>query len=521
MALLGNQRPRIAVVPPSVSSRGREAAEHAASVGLTLDDWQRWALDGGLGVQADGRWSAFEAALLVPRQNGKTSGVLVPVMLGGLFLWGEELILYSAHEYRTAQETFLRIQTVIEGSDELRSKVKRIPTAHGEEGVELLSGQRLRFVARSRGSGRGFTGDRVIWDEAYNLPSHAVGAQMPIMSARPNPQAWYASMAPDYRIAPCDQLAAVHQRVLDGDTDELFYADWSIEPHDERCPTECSKHDEPSDRASWAKSNPSLGVRPNGLTEAAIRRELKSMGRGDFARERLGVATWPPTLAGFAVIPEPDWQAAEDQFSEPLDPVVFAADVTPDRSYGSIGMAGHRADGNVHAEVIEHRQGTRWMVDRLVELYEKWRPLPVVIDDKGPAGTLVKPLQAAGVPVRLMTARDVAEGCGLLYDAATDAKTLRHLGQTELTAAVASAKTRSLSGAWAWARQGGADISPLVAVTNAFWGVMTQRVEQAKTYHYDPYPELEAEERQQKAEPQQEQRMNHNMAVDAYGRLVA
>src|SRR5258708_6569027 len=71
--LLGDQRPRLASVPPCVSSEGERVAALAEAAGLYLDDWERHVLDEGLGRDGDGQWSAFEKALIVSRQNGKGS----------------------------------------------------------------------------------------------------------------------------------------------------------------------------------------------------------------------------------------------------------------------------------------------------------------------------------------------------------------------------------------------------------------------------------------------------------------
>ena len=193
-AALAVAQPRIGTWPKARSSAGVEAVELAASAGLVLDDWQAFALDCALGERKDGKWSAFEVGLIVPRQNGKGS-ILEARELAGLFLFGEQLILHSAHEFKTAQEAFRRLLLLVENTDDLRKRVSRIRTSHGEEGIELTTGQRLRFVARSTGSGRGFSGDVVILDEAYRLPREALGALMPTLSARPNPQLWYASSA--------------------------------------------------------------------------------------------------------------------------------------------------------------------------------------------------------------------------------------------------------------------------------------------------------------------------------------
>src|SRR3954467_11750979 len=95
--LRGVQRPRLSSVPAFGSSAGAEAVELAASVGLTMDPWQARVLHGAVGEREDGRWSAFEVGLLVPRQNGKGS-ILEARELAGLFLFGEQLIIHSAHE---------------------------------------------------------------------------------------------------------------------------------------------------------------------------------------------------------------------------------------------------------------------------------------------------------------------------------------------------------------------------------------------------------------------------------------
>ena len=131
------------------------------------------------------------------REVGKHDAVLADLAreLAGLFLFGEQLILHSAHEFKTAAEAFRRVLALVEGSDDLRRHVKKVRTSHGDEGIELMTGQRLRFVARSTGSGRGFSGDCVILDEAYKLPREALGALLPTLSARPNPQLWYTSSA--------------------------------------------------------------------------------------------------------------------------------------------------------------------------------------------------------------------------------------------------------------------------------------------------------------------------------------
>ena len=483
--LLGDQRPRVFCAPEQVSTAGTEAVELAASAGLILDPWQRFVLEQALGERQDGKWSAFEVGLVVGRQNGK-GAILEALELAGLYLFGEQLILHSAHEFKTAQEGFRRVLALIENNDSLRRRVKRVRTSHGEEGIELATGQRLRFVARSTGSGRGFSGDRILLDEAFNLPEAAIEALLPTVSARPNPQVWYTSSAPDRDLAPCDALARVRRRGLAGaPSDSLCYFEWSIAPHDEFCRPGCASHDDPSSVRSWARANPGLGIR---ISVEHVAREYASMGAAGFARERLGVGNYPLEADAWQVIGPEDWQALEDPQSQAGPLVAFSADINPDRSWGAIAVASRRAtDALLHVEVIEHRPKTSWMVPRLLELVGRWRNCALVIDGAGPAGSLIAPLVEADVEVIVPTARDVGQACGQFYDAAVDARTIRHLGQPELATALAGAQKRPLGDAWAWSRKGASvDIAPLVAATLACWGFTT------RAHLFDDYDVLES-----------------------------
>ncbi|HUR74439.1 MAG TPA: hypothetical protein VMZ00_09185 [Sporichthya sp.] len=484
-ALVGVQQPRISSIPPYVSSSGQDVVDLAASAGLILDPWQEYCLRHGLGEREDGRWSAFEVGVVVSRQNGKGS-VFEARCLAGLFLFGERLILYSAHEFKTAQEMFLRMQALVEGSDAFRRRVKRIRTSHGDEGIELLDGARLRFVARSTGSGRGFSGDLNIMDEAFNLPDAAVDALMPTMSARPNPQLWYGSSAADKTIAPCEQLGRVRRRGIAGGDPSLFYAEWSIESCTPECGEGCTEHDNPASPDSWAKANPALGIR---ISVEHVAREHASMGAKGFLRERLGVGNWPTDQADqWAVIPEAKWRAVADPASEPVGKVAFAIHVSPDRSWAAIATAGRRADGLAHVEVVDHRPGTKWVADRVKQMQERWDPCAWVVDAGSPAGSLIADLEAVRIEkaggefVKLEITkpnhREVGHAFGQLVDAVMPeegASSIRVLPHPALDAAVAGAVTRPLGDAKAWdSKAASVDICPLVAVTFAAWGFATK-----------------------------------------------
>lgn len=447
--LQGWQRPRVSSVPDGDDAAGVEAIELAESVGVHLDEWQQHAIRAALTERADGRLSAFEVALVVARQNGKGE-VLGVRELAGLFLLGEQLILHSAHEFKTAQEAFRRVLTWVDNSDDLRKKVARVRTSHGEEGIELLSGARLRFVARSTGSGRGFTGDCVILDEAFKLPPEAVGALLPTLSARPNPQLWYASSAGH---ADSEVLRAVRDRGVKGDDPNLCYLEWSADPSLAS-----------DDRTGWAQANPALGIR---ISEEHVERELNAMPEGEFARERLGI--WDEAAGADSAIGIDAWAHCFDGTSRVLDPVAFAVDVSPDGT-GAIAVAGARHDGLLHVEVIEHRPGTQWLPARVQELFRRWNPSAIVLDAGGPAGALLPDMDRLGLQVTKVAGREAAQAA-VGFAALVNESGLRHLDQPNLNAAVAAAKRRNVGDLWAFGRRGSfVDIAPLVACSLAAWG---------------------------------------------------
>lgn len=315
--------PRVATYPAKADwAAGDEAVELAEAAGLTLDVWQQWSLKAALGARPDGKWASFEVGMEVPRQCGK-GAILEARELAGLFLFGERLLIHTAHEFKTAQEAFHRIRALVENTDDLRRRVKRVRTANGDEGIELLDGARLRFLARSGGSGRGFSGDLVILDEAMYLPPEVMGALLPTMSARSNvtvggPQVWYTGSA-GYETS--EVFAAVRRRGIDGGK-SLCYVEYAAGDPDDHL----GKRVQLDDRREWRRANPSMHGHSPRITEEFIEREREALTDEQFARERLCI--WDRSVSE-AVIPPEMWARLEDRDSAMADPVAFAVDIPP------------------------------------------------------------------------------------------------------------------------------------------------------------------------------------------------
>jgi len=220
-----------------------------------------------------------------------------------------------------------------------------------------------------------------------------------------------------------------------------------------------------------AKANPSY---PKRTPRSAVLRMLKHLGEDSFLREGMGV--WD-TDGGFAVIPAAEWTTCLDLTSKIAGSPRFVLDVAPNRSWAAFAVAGFREDGVPHVEitsragVVDHRPGVEWVVPRAVQLKESFPGFVLWVISGSSVEALVPALVAAGVPLEFVKSADVPAACGLFYDYATTAG-LRHIGQTELTDALAGARknVEDGEGAWRWGwRKSSADITTLYAATIALW----------------------------------------------------
>jgi len=461
---LGGQEPRVGLTPRAKFSEGEDAAFLASSYGLTPDAWQRTVLDGWLGRRPDGKWAAPRCGVAVPRQNGK-NGILEIRELFGMVELGERF-LHTAHEVKTARKAFLRIASFFENErqyPELAALVKDIRKTNGQEAVVLTNGGQVEFIARSKGSGRGFTVDVLVMDEAQELNEDALAALLPTISASPtrNPQQIMTGTPPALNMD-----GAVWTRMRDagvkGEDKRLAWYEWSVEGAVDL-----------DDRSLWASTNPALGTRLNVETVADERAAMDDV---TFARERLGM--WA-SASQLQVIPAGAWEKCATQDAPKSGRVAFGIDMNPERSRAAIGVARENGD-SVHVEVAElgpTESGSEWVVEWLVQRL-KLRPVTVVVDGSSPAASLIPALKAARVPLTVTGASDMAKACGGFYDAAMTEGRLTHFDQAELNAALRGASKRNIAGegAWGWNRKEHlGDITPLVAVTLAAYGMANAR----------------------------------------------
>jgi len=151
-------------------------------------------------------------------------------------------------------------------------------------------------------------------------------------------------------------------------------------------------------------------------------------------------------------------------------------------------VAGWRADGSAHVEVITQRAGTEWVVPTLVEKFPSIGAETIVVQGKGaPASALIEHLLAAGLPVMECGGSDLGAAMGAFYDAVRNGNVF-HLSQPVLDVAAATAVTKQLGDVFVLNRsKSPADVAPLIAAEQAYWGltVLASRAGKPKTSSYE------------------------------------
>jgi len=453
-------RPRFQHAPPAEANDAERCIDLAAAAGLVLYEWQKAAIYVALGIRSDGRWASRIFTLICPRQNGK-GGVLEALELYWLFLCPtDRLIVHTAHRFDTAQEHFLRIRSLVENTPALMKRVQAIRTANGSEGIVLKDESRLLFKARSKGSLRGPSPDKIVLDEAYYLWDDSLSAILPSMGARPNPQTVYASSSP-IPGAESDVLRRLCKRGREGDP-SMGYIEYSQPPGVDI-----------DDEANWYDPNPSL---PGGFLDIeTLRSDRATMTAEAFGAEHLGV--WSEADAEAGAIDLAKWrthQVAMADESWLSDPVCFGVEGNAAGDTFSVVAAGHTPDGRIGLDLVKHDAGTGWLLEWAIGVDGRQQPKGWVFDPKSSTADLfMADFKAAGLNVIEcgMTDRALPRATAGMHDDIHNGR-VEPLEHPALDAAVTGATWRYVGESRLWDRRAGVALAPLVAATLARFGLL-------------------------------------------------
>lgn len=333
--------------------------------------------------------------------------------------------------------------------------------ANGREKVKWANGAEIFTVAaQKKTAAHGDTLPEAHLDEFFaQVDGRLEQAVGPTQITVAGAQRWILSAAGDGDSAPLwAKVEAGRARVEAGIDSRTCYIEYSAPPDADR-----------SDPDTIARVHPAVGYTVTVDDILAEQTSMDSAGPEEWDRAYFG---WWPSAKGKAwVIPRDAWDANridEDAVEFDGEPV-WAIDVSPDRTWSSIGLAAEHPGARAWLEVVTHEQGVDWTIPHLEKLRREFGGDHVAIDGSGPAGALHHDLEAAGFTVHRLSLRNKVDACGALYDDAL-ALRIRHGGDRELDDALASAVTRKSGDAWVWSRGRSLDdITPLYAVTLARW----------------------------------------------------
>lgn len=420
----------------------------ARRAGLDLDPWQAEIITESSRMNGD-TWAAFENVVLAPRQNGKSFLVAARVLAGAL-LYGEKLILYSAHEYRTAQEVWRTLRELCEDSDFIRPVVKSIARGAGRETIEFINGARFKLIARTKTSGRGMSPDCLLLDEAFSIDPDSMASVLPSLSARPNPQVYYLSSAGTWQSTVLLDLRKRGHVAAE----RLSYWEWHAEQDDDH-----------ADPAVWAKANPAFGHR---LSHNAVSRERASMSKRSFARERLGI--WTESFAETVLDSDRVYQLTVPAPPPPIDgrTIGWGVDVSSDRASSAI-CASFESDGQPVVVLVDARPGAGWVPGRLAELHAAYGLSDVCYDSHGGILDVMDRVEREyEIPTSPLKFTQYPAACAALTQAVFDG-TVRFGHAPPLLSDCTGATSRPMTNGWVWDRRGLTPPTHLIAGTCALW----------------------------------------------------
>lgn len=471
-----SQVPRVHVAPRAEASDGSIAGAFSAAYGLTPDEWQRLVLDDWLATRS-GKWTSLTAGLSVARQQGKNALLEIRELYGMVAL-GEK-ILHTAHEVKTAQKHFRRLKYFFGETDndpgaqfpELNALVERVRNVNGQEAVLLKNGGSIELVARSKNSGRGFTVDVLVMDEAQEMSEDSLEALMPTTSAAPsgNPQ-WIFTGTPPGPNAIGEVFTRVREEALGDKPGRLCWHEWSVEGSVDL-----------DDRDLWRMTNPALDA--GRLQIEVIEGERARFSDGGFARERLG--RWDKVAGSSRRWSEEFWNADGVTRSVPVDGVRSFA-VAYSQDGGRVSVAGSvKHDDGVHVELVAAHSGdTSSGVDSLADwLAERWRQVSMIAIAGAPGAALRQALRDRGVSetvIRVMTTTDYFQANTMTEDALKSKSVTHPVGVAgdvlDASVAVCDAKRRGASGQWGWVSTvPDGDETPVESFCAAYWAARTSK----------------------------------------------
>lgn len=314
---------------------------------IDMFPWQIDAINGMLEVDDNNRLRHRFALVSVGRQNGKTKGLLAPLIGWWLTYYAAQKgepqnVMSTAHKLDVAEDVGNVLFPILEeqfGFETYRS--------FGRKEAFHAGGSRWRIVSSGESAGHGTSNDLVVVDEIWNVKPEVIeGGLLPTQTARPAPFAFFTSTAGSeeskffirWRERGMQQIEA-------GQPGRLYMAEWSPPPNVD-----------PTERRWWSWANPALGYT---ITEQELEDKLEALERGEFVRHHCNL--WTSSIGSW--LPHGAWEALEVDDPMPAGGILAVDSNATDMRYVGVRVA-QREDGRYQAD-------TAFTVESQDEMWEQ------------------------------------------------------------------------------------------------------------------------------------------------------
>jgi phage terminase large subunit-like protein len=435
--LFGVQTPRIHTPLNDLPSRGGELIDLATSLGIELMDWQKFALIHTHKIKPDGRWASPVNTIVVARQNGKSFLQLVRI-LGGLFLWDENLQIGSAHRLSTSLEQFRAMVQIIEKNDSLAKQVKKIRWQHGGEEIETITGN--RFIVRAGGSAaRGVSRPSTIHlDELREMTDIESFASLRYtLMAATNPMVMAYTNAGDSSSVVLNQFRDRALASIAGVADDIGYFEWSA-PTDE-ISVENARH-----------ANPSMGRLIHADNIKSVLNDPPDVVMTEV------LCRW--VVAINSAVDAASWGNCLDKSIDlDIDKLTWLAiDLSPDRKHASLVGAQKIGGEQFVVKLLHTWQNDLQLDDKAIANdladYARKYPTEYVLYSRKTSAAVAARLAPAGIPIFDMDGV-YPQACDEMLSAINSGR-LKHRGQSQLSEEVlAAVQLRRGDGGWVIGRR--------------------------------------------------------------------
>jgi hypothetical protein len=418
--------------------------------------WQQYVADVGGEVDHRGLCVYSLVVVSVPRQSGKTTLDLAQSVQRCLAA-PRRKVWHTAQTGQDARKKWRELADDVMASP-LRDLVDGRPrSSNGAESLVFVNGSNLRPHPPTRDALHGEQSDLNNVDEGWVFDD-AQGADLfqaiqPTQATRPGAQTWVWSTRGD---RGSTWFHGLIDAIRAGAIPRAALFDWGV-PDGE----------DPTDLDVVARHHPAIG---HTIEREALEAAQGIMLPGEFARAYGNVATGNAER----VIPLDAWTDAATADELPPGRPAYGIASSADGSMSAIVAAVLDPAGLPWVEVLEHRPGRSWAIERGQQLRDAGQG--VAIDRRGPAAPIADQLELAGVELLPLGASGYPAACQDLYDRITHpaGPRIRLRTHEALDTAADVAGRRVISdGGWIWSRtRSTGDVSTLEAATLAAWAVL-------------------------------------------------